>query len=1514
MFYGLLAKIGGTTAGWLMTQLLNRPKEWVGRKIADAKAERGEDLAGKTSLQRLVTQELERISNLDELPHGFLPGAFRNWLLREGTIRAVVEGVITKCGGGEDIAFSSDVEQQLNDEYAQLAQGSRTLPPRAIDYLVSRVVGGLRASDAGRKALDAAVTQWIGLQLYKETHADRLPSPGVEELARARKLAVALMEAGRRSWKIPDFIAPFNIETRSLQGGVDPRPIAKSEILSLIRDGQHLLMVGPGGIGKTTLLLDLCAECLEQDIRIPIFVDAAIWGRTGAGLSEYLSSRSAALTLGIRASEISRLMTSGSIVIMLNGWNEIPASMKLVCANAVTELIATAPKLGIVAVSRSPSDAPSLSSAKNIDVQGLRWSGQTSVIRRELLEADARAVLDLLAADTRLRLAARSPLILRGLIAQARVGLVIHASVYDLLGAAVGAFEQDEQRRQVLRSRPVDGHHRAYLEELACWLTQNLTTNCSRNDALAAIGTASDRLRERHVIGEMPNLTEVLEVLVSDHLLHCDNDLVRFAHQRFQEYFAATRILANCRGEGEADALSTAVDGPAWSDALMLVGSKLKGAADAAARARLVGAAATVDTGLASDLSGMCAFCDTDDAALHQRLVSRIQALARSNLEEVRTLGMAYAIASGFPDFADMIWMFLESNDQQVRLSTYQLNSFGISFRQLGEHAEARIGAWPLERKIEFIQQIAASQESYAYLVRMAQGELDVQLRAHAINALFWHFAASDAPIEAWLAAPQEVQVEPAVLSHIVEFSGDFPTVRERLRRIADTSDDVRIRLALEFPVEEGERAVGVALDRLSNPDRTGMDEQLIVIARTHAPDQLIEEARRLALETRAVPDWIGDTLLNAHPDIRHVVFDDAWVRIQGADFRTLSPQVLGPLADRDQVERMVGSWLASAARSRELSNQERERHDLLRYLLANASGDELLNIVLTRGPAASYTESVELSSLLLQRMNDDGVDRRRRNWTPDRTAARRLVDVFNGKQEPGVIPQDELRINLCRVVSRVAPEAYGDFLIETCRRHLDGWAAFHARRVGGTNPHHGTALMASLSAWGPDALEGLLALVGHPAALNFIPDAVARVVALPWASKRPPQFWNGLNGDIQEGEIRRKAGRALQQPEDTYQHWTNVAAQVLGQKLREMVRFYQDLKVSGGNNWRPLEAHFQLRRLAGVVANIPSPAILEPVCEAVISGLMDIWGSNGAVRGLIRQGWVVDSPAVVQQLETLHVETATPKWRDDSWRHSMADLSELLIVAVPGSLLGQSSHYYLQQMRDYSNTREVIRRLGAAHSDSSWPALIDLCQNLGTERRELVPELIGALTPQHVPNFLQLVADGTLFGWVGDAWSVNRAAAAKADIIEASVGAQDFANACRHARSISADALAAAVLSEMKDSEAVRESYGLEALDAGRVDPNYSVTRMLNALFHLRIPLGHSQYEIRPQSRNGLRAQLYERSMTRGVAGDSCRRMLATLEHSRRESGRPNDEPRHPHRADGRCWTDSLSMPDAGA
>ncbi len=1508
-------------------------KGGLAKRRARNRAMKGEDLASEGRLEHIVRAELIKLAASSALPQELQNDLFRAWLLTEECIERFVEVLIAQAGG--DPALAQRARDDLARRYEQTIGETRKLATGPLNLVVSHVYGQLRATEPAKQVLNGALALRSAAVLHGLRHPDLRPFPTDADLERLRTLSARLLGAGRATWKMPAFVAPLTLEAHEDKDDKEARPVTTEQLVEAIEDGDNLILFGDGGIGKTTFLLELASLCARKEgRRPPLYVDAAIWARSGVGVLDYLASTPPAQALGVTAGDLAKFAGCGSMVLLVNGWNEIPAERKSFCRETFNILTTTAPALAVAVASRTAHDAASLRSPRRVIVRGLTWQGQSAVIRSELDEGSADALLEVLAKDTRLRRAARSPLILRGLIAQAQAGAKTSSSVYDILGAVVATLEGDDKRQFTLGEAPVFGMQTRYLEELACSLNARGTTNLSRDEALSAIGTAAAHMADERLLGTVPQPTSVLDVLASHHVLHVQDGLVRFAHQRFQEYFGASRLLrAGDLTDDLKRLLSDAVNEPAWAESLELVAGRLKApGGSGAARARLVQAAEAVDLAYACDLAGQCAFAESDDAALHFRLVSRVNALGASPFEEVQDLAVACKIASRFPVFAEDLWALFESDEQQTRLHSHRLNRSRVSLTQLGPEAEARISAWPSARRSEFMHEIASNSDNYDFIVRAAVADPDPDGRAAAISALFWSYPASTAAVNAWLNAPLEVQTKHDLVGYIdyvidQGIAGD--AIREQLRVIgaSEIPDAARLQLALAFPAEVGPTAVDVVLARLRDEEQRGSPEQLISIAEAHAPDRLLALALELVAGQRGTPQWAGELLLGETPEMREIAFETAWKAMTAGEARRLSPELVGPLSSMAQTRRSVAAWLRHCVERRSgRSDAEQEHGREVGYLLAHAPGEDLLGVVMELGAQASYEESVELVELLLTRVSrGEGYVSGANPWLPKPEQFTRLFDLFSGKREEARNPQDRLFTLLACIASHVAPSEFGLLLLEALRRHLDAWTAYRAlldewlKRPSSprpNNPSLGNCIISALTRWGMDALPGALQLLSHPNASDLVPEALGRIASLPWISTKKQAF-SSVNTDIQDGRQRRDAGCALQQPSPAYQPVTDDVARALAGLLNaEVDRQLHERKANP--KWNARQGEYQVGNLVGILANVPSVEIVAPVTRALGSGLIGLYGFVGAVRALTRQGWVFSDAGVVGEFEALYERETSPAWVHESTRYTLAEFSQLMFLVEPPAHLKLPLSHYLGQWQRFAHPSELIRALGNMRTERAWPLLLALGTEPSTKGKtpeEFSYALVSALSSNHFAAFARLVADGALFSWCRNAWTAERIAPAVAEVVtNAPEHLALLIDSWRKSASLLADALLAEVLTRVGVEDEKRLELGLEALDAGRANhPDMPAYRMLKRMFILQVPLGENQFEVYPKACNPLRLALYRRAKIGGDVGLAARRILASLECGRREGERPSDEPRHPDPGDGLPWTSVLYLHGTG-
>ncbi|PTU65846.1 hypothetical protein DB032_13340 [Chromobacterium sp. Panama] len=1517
-----------TFAGKLLSVAWQAIKGKIARIRARDRAMKGEDLSKEGTLERIIKDELKKLTKSPSaLPLGLQGDSFREWLLTDKCLQQFIQVLISSSG--DDPKLAEHALDDLAKQYEQATGESRKLASGPLNLVVSLVAGQLQATEDGRQTLDKALVKRTAAGVLALQHPELRTSPTRPDIVRLQTLSAQLQEAGRATWRMPAFLAPLTLEVHNIGDDRAASPINPAQLVKDIEAGAKVVLFGDGGIGKTTFLLELASLCTpEAGQRIPLYVDAAPWAESRVGMLDYIAGSPQAQALGLSPGELARFAKGGFLALIVNGWNEIPADRKAYCHSLFNFLTSTAPDLAVVVASRTPHDTANLPTARRVAVRGLTWQGLSAVIRAELGEKAAHSLLDVLSKDTRRRHAARSPLVLRGLIAQAKGEGEASATLYDLLGAVITDLEKDGQRRLILAEAPLFSLQQHYLEELACRLNVHGATNLSIADALSSIGIAANRLVAQHILGPAPAPATILDILSSQHVLHTQDGLVRFAHQRFQEYFAASRLLHICTTEGESvDLLKDAVNKPAWADSVALVAENLKPPVGAvAARVRLVRAAAAVDLSYASDLAGLSAFGETDDPTLYRQLVSRINELYKSPLSEVQNLGTACQIASRFPAFAESLWPLLESDDQHTRLYTHRLNGSPVSIVQLGPQAAKRISGWHPARRSELMHEIADNPDNYDFLVEVAHTDASPDVRAAAISALFWNFPASTAAVNAWLSAPLEVQTSRDLINYIdyaLEQDVKDHEIREQLRVIgvSDVSHDIRLQLALVLPDEFGPVAIDLVLAKLRSEEGRENSESLVAIARKYAPDPLRTLAIELSGGPIRTPEWVGEVLRDEAPEVRENAFERAWLALEAGGARMLSAEVVGPFANRHQTERNIVAWLRYCEERRnKLTDAEHERGRMIGALLTHAPGYDLLNVVIERGGDASYEESEELVEVLLRRVSRDaGRHSSGNQWLPTPDEFRQLFAVFSGKEERSRNPQDQLFILLANIASHVAPAEFGPLLLEALHRHLEAWSNYRTRLEEWltshegprpNNPMLGNNVVAALAKWGMASLPSLLQFMSHPCAMDLVPEAIGHIACLPWDSKRKSLSSN-VSTDIKDGQHRSETGLNFQQPSVEYQSATDDAARTLSKVLNDELD-RQLLEREHNPKWNAKQAKYQLGRLTRVLANLPSPDCIAPVTRALGSGLLGTFDFVNALKGLIKQGWSLSDANVVRELEALYQRESSPTWLDQSTTHAVGELCQFMFIVEPLTLLSAPLEYYLNQGQRFAPPSYLIQTLGHIKSKHAWSSLLILETDLSAKAclpDEFVYALTSSLTSEHFAEFANLISEGKLFSWCRNEWTVEHIAPSVARLVQnAPEHLSLLMDACRRNASPLADALAWKVLSAVSAAEETRMEIGLAAADAGRANhSDMPAYRLLMSMFSRKVPAGGNQFEVSPKACNPLRQHLYQRTRGDGPATEGARRMLACLECMRREDGRPIDETRHPEPNHELAWTEAL-------
>lgn len=1408
------------------------------------------------------------------------------------------------------LAFCVDSNYEWAREYVDDPDGTDDLSLRAFrqNVLAMHGVSFFTTPDNLAKEVLSSLSAQI---------ATNKSFPRAAQIVRLRAMAQQLLDTGKAAWKMPSFVAPLALE--AIEGSSDDRTtVTLTDVASRVAAGANLVLFGDGGVGKTIFLLELGAACLSGTNRVPLYIDAAVWGRSGQGLLDYLSNSLAAHQAELSTHELVRFAQEGYVTLLINGWNEIGSGRQAACADSLREMLAGAGAVTVVLVSRSTTGLPEVPEAKTVQVLGLTWRGQRAVLRAELPEEQAQRAIAALAMNTRLRIAARSPIILRGVVELQRRN-AMGSSAYGLLQGVVDAFEAAVGRVQLLRQAPLFGFQAEYLEGLASSLMEADETNLERREILSVLGATSARLTKEHVLGQPVQPTDVLDALCQEHLLHLEGDLVRFAHQRFLEFFAARRIIRLVGSELEADrlALRMIVNSPSWDDAVELVLDEPQGdGKPSLASMRLISIALETDLGVCCDFVGRVRIRE-NAARLRASIISSVQSLTSSSDRDIAELGLAYAVSTRFPEFSDQLWSVIEHANQQVRLHGYRLDDSGISLKQLGSDAEQRLSTWTPDRRAEFVHEIADHPDNFNYVIRLAYEDPDRAVRLAAIRALFWNYPASDAGLSAWLAAPVDVQVDSQLLNSLDEEMLEpqiAPRIRAQLQALVsrtDLSDDARIGLALALPADLAEPNVDAIIRRLREHPELGDRGGLLPLAQRYRAGELLALARDLTLGSQGRASWPTEIPRSVSSQERAGLFEEAWQLLQGDKPVRIDWSAVGPLATESQVSRALLGYLTLLGQRTGNTAADVDRQMAHRSLLAHVPGDFLVASVIDACSRVAYSDTLECIRLLGNRLPDPSAGTAPVDpWRPSVSDIQRLEAALRDTFAQSVGERDDAYAVFSNLAVRTAPESFGWTVVEACRRELIAWARYHESfqrwqqhptTQRPNNPIGSAYLNAACRYLGTEMVRELLTLFDHANALDVLPGALASALNGRWDTDHRTGGMRGIESDLAEGNRRRKIGRAFRQPSDELQEVTDAAAQRLSEKL-DFVR--GEIEKTGLLAQNPTRAHYRVRGLLGMLSHMPSRYVVPSVLLTLQAGLSDRYALPDALRALLRQGWPLDDIGAIRQLEKLAISLTGETWIPHNEYYLVSNVCELIHCVPSADYLSQPTAFYRERWRRFAGIDDMARSLGAISTDLSWETLLDpsLRAADGVLSETHIRALANGVTSSRFATFLEFFNTASLPArgrWVTDGLTSRVAAAIASD--ESRLTA--LLDSCRAARSPGKDQFALAVSLRSPDADRAVVDYAMWMLESDRVASSSSAEYHL--ILELMTPFRHGEdATLGGTMRNLLRQNLFDLAQSTKGSSAVCRKLLAAVERSRREFGRPTDEPRHPRLTDPAAWT----------
>ncbi|MGO4339921.1 NACHT domain-containing NTPase [Labrys sp. KB_33_2] len=803
--------------------------------------------------------------------------------------------------------------------------------------------------------------------MHNVPYGPNMQAPTPDDLGRRlRAAASADLAVFRRTPKWPgtNVALTLTLKVKHVHEALSTRALANA-----VTTLDDLILVAAPGMGKTTTLFQIADGVLEIGNGTPLIVPLGDWATEGDALLVSILKRPA--FNGISEQDFRTVATKPGVVLLLDGWNELDAAARERARVQITALKTELPELGLVISTRRQAlDIPF--GGTRVDLLPLDDEQQMEIARAMRGEAGAQLV-DQAWRTAGVRELVTIPLYLTALLSLPE-GAPFPTTKEEVLRRFVAAHEQEARHAAALHAVAL-GFQQDYLDNLAVFATTTANTTITDSNARKAV---AETARVLMADGQMTITTQpdtLLDTLVSNHVLTRSGDTpgYSFQHQQFQEWYAShhvERLMLQAvsdpaaREKLKADVL----DQRPWEEAVLF-------AVERSARgyvAQKAACSAAIRTAFEVDpvLAGEMIFRVTDE------VWAPIGAEMRNLAEQWHAPGkvdraVRFMIASGRPEFGDLLWPLISHANTQVHLSALRgARRFRPSV--LGSDAPARIAALPPDIRKNVLHEIAShgAIDGLDLATAIAKNDSDPDVKATVVDAL--SFRRADRQIADLLAdagdATYDILAEKGHLNDIAvnAVQQELQRARER-RKAAGISHFQRLRTLINAPggddcdAEVAEIIAEMEIDR----KRDG-EMHLLYEVRRRYPRALADGLLRRVREHREL-FYGADNILAA---AGFALEDDALLGItlektsRHDDRAEAAASVLGPNA----VGRLIDAYLAAGKVVRDASgkyDQEvGERYHGLRARIGHTPGASLVAAVQARAVNADNEEIVQLAEL----------------------------------------------------------------------------------------------------------------------------------------------------------------------------------------------------------------------------------------------------------------------------------------------------------------------------------------------------------------------------------------------------------------------------------------------------------------------------------------------------------------------------------------------------------------------
>lgn len=510
-----------------------------------------------------------------------------------------------------------------------------------------------------------------------------------------------------------------------------------TDLGATIRALGRIAIVSAPGTGKSTTLIQAAESILSDPQEAVAFIRLGNWAKRGHGLIEAVASNPS--FYGITARDILDRADDNRLTLILDGWNELDRAARDRAAAEIDDLNLHYPLLRIVISTRRQATELPITCI-TIDVQALS-DDQQMEIARGVAGEDGMKVVDSAWRTEGVRDLVAIPLYLNALVANAPGG-VLPSTKEAVLKLFIEGQERKRPHADALRD-VLEDNHRAILIGLAAAATPSGNTYLSDANARAIVSAVEKELSNAGQFATaVPGPMEVLDTLVNHDILVRDQDgSVGFQHQQLQEWHASFEVgramLEASTGDCEGYAhLVGMLNTTTWEEPILFACERLSRAGDRErdAVAKAIILTLGIDPMLAADII----YRSSD--AVWRRVEAEVVAFAE-RWHQVGKIDRAirFSIMSGRPEFAELVWPFVETRDTQSYLRVLR---HAPRFRPsvLGADRERRLAALPSEVRSDVLGEIAGNSgmDGMELAAKLAKSDTDLKVQLSVVHSLIF--------------------------------------------------------------------------------------------------------------------------------------------------------------------------------------------------------------------------------------------------------------------------------------------------------------------------------------------------------------------------------------------------------------------------------------------------------------------------------------------------------------------------------------------------------------------------------------------------------------------------------------------------------------------------------------------------------------------------------------------------------------------------------------------------------